>query len=133
MKVLRDRTFTKRTPLQKLGIKFKYKVLRNLDITNPGTAGRMVQKAVDAPVASLVTAIAPGGLFYGPSVIRPAEKTVWKAVKFDEKMSKASVPAGRATSRFVKKVKTGVQNLKNQVTPFIQTAAGGRVQVAYNQ
>ena len=133
MIVLRNKTFTKRTLLQKLGVKLKYKVLRNLNITNPGTAGRIVQKAVDAPVSSLVTAIAPGGLFYGPSVVRPAEKTFWKAVKFDKKMSKASVPAGRATSRFVKKVKTGVQNLKNQAAPLIQTTTGGRVQVAYNQ
>lgn len=133
MIVLRNKNFTKRTALQKLGVKFKYKVLRNLNITNPGTAGRIVQKAVDTPVSSLVTAIAPGGLLYGPSVVRPAEKNVWRAVKLDEKMSKASVPAGRATARFVKRLKGGIENLKDRVAPLVQSPMGGQVQVVYNR
>jgi hypothetical protein len=92
-----------------------------------------VQKAVDAPISSLVTAVAPGGLLYGPSVVRPAEKTFWKSIKFDEKMSKASVPAGRATTRFVKRLKGGIKNLKDRVAPLIQSPTGGQVQVVYNQ
>jgi hypothetical protein len=48
-------------------------------------------------------------------------------------MSKASVPAGRATTRFVKRLKGGIKNLKDRVAPLIQSPTGGQVQVVYNQ
>ena len=133
MIVLRNKNFTKRTPLQKLGVKFKYKVLRNLNITNPGTAGRIVQKGVNAPLSSFYTGVGPGGVFVGPKIIRPAELKVYELLGLDKKMSKASVPAGRATARFVKKVKGGIRNLKDQVAPLVQSPTGGQVQAVYNR
>ena len=129
-KVPGNKTFSTRTPVQKLKVKARWK-LRNLNITNAGTAGRIAKKSIDGLGSSIFTAVAPGGIVLGPTVVRPAEKKLQRALKIDGVMSKAGESAERNVTRFVRRTKEGFHNLRDRITPYIQSPTGGQVAVAY--